>query len=309
MPGSTCKVMLGGDLILTGYIDDYAPTYDAGTHTVTITGRSNTEDVVDSSYTGGISNNMLNGPWMIDGGSLKKLVTQILKQVPNVGLTMDDADDVTLKYPYPVSPGESIYSVIENLCRMASRLLWDDAKGNLVISQVGSTRAGSALVEGQNVEAAAVQIDWSQRFYQIFVINTAQAINSINIGVLGKSDPDTQIRQGRIKLIIADSNLGPDNELAKQRADWEMNRRKGRSEIVQVHVTGWRDGAGTLWTPNTIVNVSLPTLKVNADLVVAEAEWVRSDDFGTQTILTLMPKGALQPEPFLPPFGLNQAPD
>jgi prophage tail gpP-like protein len=50
VPGSECTVSLGGDLVLTGFIDVYSPSYSANSHNVLIQGRSKCEDLVDSSY-------------------------------------------------------------------------------------------------------------------------------------------------------------------------------------------------------------------------------------------------------------------
>lgn len=301
VPGSTCQVYLGGDLILTGYIDQYLPSYDARTHFVRISGRSNTEDIVDSSFLAEQSTD-----WQIAQGTmLKQAVKKILEKFANVGLSMSEADDVAIPRPYQITPGETVWSVIETLCRMCSRLLWDDQNGNLVIGQVTtSDRAGSSLVEGQNVEAAVARIDWSGRFNKFMVINSSQTSGSLNVSTFATA-VDDQIRNTRIKLIVMDADLGPDQEFAKKRAYWMMNRMKGRSEIVEVHVTGWRDGRGKLWTPNTIVSVQLPTLKVKADLVIAQCQWQR-DENGTRTILTCMPAAALQPEPYIAPFALGQ---
>ena len=90
---------------------------------------------------------------------------------------------------------------------------------------------------------------------------------------------------------------GPDNKWANQRADWEVARRYGRSRIVDVQVTGWRDGAGTLWTPNTIVNCSLPSAKIYQDMLLTEVAWMLGEQ-GSSSLLTLMPKEGFMPEPF-----------
>jgi len=55
-----------------------------------------------------------------------------------------------------------------------------------------------------------------------------------------------------------------------------------------VVVTGWRDGQGKLWTPNTVVNCDLPTAKVDEDRVISEVSYLRGEE-GTTALLTLMP--------------------
>ncbi|MDT7953196.1 MAG: hypothetical protein RQ966_16965, partial [Acetobacteraceae bacterium] len=49
MAGQVCRVRIGKDLVLTGYVDIYGSHINADSHTVTIQGRSACEDIVDSS--------------------------------------------------------------------------------------------------------------------------------------------------------------------------------------------------------------------------------------------------------------------
>ena len=46
-PFMPCTVAIGGDVVLTGYVDNYLPEVEADRHTVRITGRSKTEDIID----------------------------------------------------------------------------------------------------------------------------------------------------------------------------------------------------------------------------------------------------------------------
>jgi prophage tail gpP-like protein len=46
-PFQECTVAIGGDPVLTGYIDNYLPKVEADRHAVRVTGRSKTEDIVD----------------------------------------------------------------------------------------------------------------------------------------------------------------------------------------------------------------------------------------------------------------------
>ncbi len=294
-PGESCTVMLGGDLVLTGYIDLYEPSYDAHTHNVIIAGRSKCEDVVDSSIVG--------PPWSTQTGTLSTALKAIMKQFSGVNLVFS-GNDPQLTIVVPFNPASSVYEVIEELCRMGGKLLWDDKDGNLVVSDVGTASAGSALVEGQNVERAAARQDWSQRFHTIQTFG--QTWSTGNAGAkadyLGKAT-DGVIRADRVKHIAMDTTRG---DFAQIRADWEVSRRMGRSLLTEITVVGWRDGGGTLWTPNTLVSIQCPTLKIEDTFCISECSWIRGQS-GTQTIMTLMNKAGLQPQPFAPPTGAGLA--
>ena len=47
--GLACEVRLGGEVVVTGYIDDYEPDLTETTSTICVEGRSRTGDLVDCS--------------------------------------------------------------------------------------------------------------------------------------------------------------------------------------------------------------------------------------------------------------------
>lgn len=47
--GAQCRVYIGGDLVLTGYVDEVCVSYGASDHSIKVTGRSRTCDLVDCS--------------------------------------------------------------------------------------------------------------------------------------------------------------------------------------------------------------------------------------------------------------------
>ena len=59
-PGRECQVLLGGDVVVTGYVNRYAPSISKRTHAVRISGRGRCQDMTDcSAYLRGIKNQML----------------------------------------------------------------------------------------------------------------------------------------------------------------------------------------------------------------------------------------------------------
>jgi prophage tail gpP-like protein len=294
-PGASCQIYLSSDLILTGYIDVYRPAYDGERHTVTIAGRSKCEDFVDSAIDG--SKPRIS--WVFTAATVGDAATRIGNLF---GITVSKPDGdfaIPLPQTFPISPGLTAYALLEEICRTAGCLLWDDANGNLVISALGTTRAGSALVEGQNVEAAEVTLRMDNRYSDYLVMGQATDLGSGHISTSStKHDPELPaLGRYRVKVIPWEA---PDQDQAysDKRADWEASRRYGRSREARITVTGWRDMADALWYPNTIVHADLPTLKMQGDFAIAEVTWMRGER-GTQTVLTIMPQQGLQPEPLI----------
>jgi prophage tail gpP-like protein len=302
-PFSKCEVYLGADKILTGFIDLFEPSYDADVHQVIIQGRSKTEDLVDCSIdvdaiTAGFST------WELRAATIGDAARRVCAPY-DIEVVLPDDDPKLDKRPFILAPGMTCFQLIEEMARTVEMLVWDDADGRLVISRVGTKRAGSPLVEGVNIAAASARLSGDQRYSTIMVVAQAPLDEGggPHIG-FKKTAIDKAVPRKRLLMLISDMP-GPDGKWAQQRADWENARRFGRSYEVRIEVIGWRDGDGKLWTPNTLVNVKSANLKSDADMIVVEATW-RASAGGNTTVLTLMPPQGLQPAPFhfIPPTGV-----
>lgn len=304
-PFDTCEAYLSGDKILTGYVDRYLPAYDAHDHPVTMSGRSKTEDLVDCAVD--IEN--LGGPgkiaWSVSAATIGEAAKRVCDPY-KIDVTGDGmGEKLDTSYPFIVNPGMTCWQLLEELARAAQVLIWDDEQGRLVLSKVGTKRAGSALVEGQNCEVAEAAFTADQRFSDIWVLGQGPTPGTDgHLGDFARRH-DSRVPRRRIHMIVMDKP-GDGGKWAAQRAEWEIARRYGRSRQVVVTVTGWRDGAGRVWTPNTLVRLSCPTLKIDEDWLIAECAWTRGPR-GTQTTLHCMPKEGLIPQPFIPlqPIPLN----
>ncbi len=298
-PFSSVKAFLSEDLILTGFIDVYQPSYDAENHEVTIACRSKTEDVVDCS----VDVEKLAAAtksWQVAGGSMRQVAQQLVEPYGITVKTPDGDEQLDPLYPIAVQPGMTCYQIIEEMCRQTRMLLWDDAEGNLILtkgSAVGSKRAGSGLVEGVNIFSASARHSGDQRYRKVEVFSQYSFSDTAGPHVPFEGvATDNQVPRDRL-LIVPIDMLGPDGKWTQQRAEWEVSRRLGRSRVTRIVVIGWRDGNDKLWQPNTMVNVTAPELKISEDMVISQCTWQR-DETGTKTILLCAPPAAFQPPPF-----------
>lgn len=293
-PTSPCTVSLSGDLVLTGYIDRYMPIYNKSRHSVRLIGRSKTEDIVDCS----VDPSKVGG-WYVSAKTVGEYAKKIC-DLYGITVSLPDGDaDIPGGFDKAlvIYPGYTAYFLIEEMARSVGMLVWDNEKGELVISNVGTKRAGSAVVEGVNAERVEVVFGADQRFatYRVLAQGQDAALGHINFDATAH-DPEQSVLRNRLR-IIPQELPDPGQSYSQKRAQWEANRRWGRSRIARVYVVGWRDGLGALWRPNTLVNVHLPTAKVKEDRIISEATWLRGEE-GTQTLLTLMPAKGLSVQPF-----------
>ena len=286
--GMNCTVTLGGDRVVSGYVDVVQPWYDAHEHEVRIVGRGKCADLVDCSAewpTGQIGNT--------------NLVDIATKLAAPYGISVQAFAGQGDTIPqFNINIGETPWSILERVARQEAMLVYEDENGNLVFAQAGSDVAASGFQEGQNVQAASVTRSVADR-YQTYLCSLTSVMQ---LSDLGPQDPffgaqnDPNVRRNRKLYLVAEQASGA-QALVQRRAVWEMNRRYGRGNMVTVTVDSWRDAAGRLWTPNTLAPVSLPRLGLSGtQLCIGEVSYIL-DERGTRAEVTLAPTAAYQPEP------------
>lgn len=299
LPGDPCQVKIGSDLVITGYIDKYIPGIDKQSHTVRITGRGKCQDLVDCAA------EWPNG--QVTGASALQ-VAQKLAQPYGITVTADPGafeDPLVLK-PIPqlnLILTETAWEIIERTCRYRGLLSYENPDGNLYLSRVGTTSMASGFAQGQNVESATFEMSMDQRFqkYNVY-LQSVQAYRDVGAGAnCIETVVDSNVKRNRQMSIIAEGDGTLGINVAQARGYWEKNRREGRSTKVTLTTDSWRDSDGTLWTPNRLTTISLPSLKVQPD----PATWIISevtyhlDEKGTTAELTMMPPAAFTPAPIL----------
>ncbi|MEX3635948.1 phage baseplate assembly protein [Paraburkholderia sp. BR14320] len=292
-PGDECQVYLGTDLVLSGFVDRYMPSYTATQHTVRITGRGKCQDLVDCS-----------AKW--SGGTMKDFpilaIAQQLCAVYDIPVRLAEGSSPGDIIPaISIMVGEPIYGVLERLCRHEQLLLYEQADGSLLLSKVGTELAACGFTEGVNVLAASAVYAMDGRFsdYDAVLMSIDSLKDQGDGGNLLSRESDPGVQRFRYRAIVSESPHGT-IDIAQRRLHWEMVRRIGRSFQVRVTTDSWRDSAGKLWTPNTLVPLDLPGLNLSPQTwTIADVTYRRDLRKGTTAELLLMPPQAFNPEPLL----------
>ncbi|MBI4695499.1 MAG: hypothetical protein HY749_15895 [Gammaproteobacteria bacterium] len=288
-PGDPCQVLLGDDLVITGYVDRVAPGISGRDHRIRIVGRGKCADLVDCSA---------EWPGMQINGQTAAGIAQRLAAAYGIkvsGAAGLGIPQMILRY------GESAWDVIEEVCRYSALLAIEDARGNLMLTNTGSGRAASGFVQGKNVEQAETCFSMDRRFSEYWgVLMSTDLFTDAGTGDFAIAKvTDAGCTRHRRKAIVAEA-AGGGMGVAQQRIVWERNRRIARSSAVTLTCDSWRDAAGALWEPNTIASVDLPALKLPAaEWLIGDVTYER-DDRGSRAQLTLMPANAFLPEPYFP---------
>ena len=196
-----CAILVDGEQVLRGTVEVGSVSYDNSSHTISISGRSITADIVDSSF--------LRSVVFQNDISLRRIIRRVIleiqRTVPNTdsGKQRDPfqrprslvgkptvPDKIELAYidiidetgitdfklgeqnHILVLPGDNCFDFIEKLARIKRVLLTTDNNGNIVISKGTPAEINAYAVLGKNAVAGNFQFDYSNTFNTVGVIAT-----------------------------------------------------------------------------------------------------------------------------------------
>lgn len=283
-------VWIGNDRVVSGYVERYRTSIGPHGHSISASGRGKCADLLDCSV-----------EW--PGGQISSSTAFSIAQklCEPYGLTASCTGD-----PGPIVPklvvnlGETAFEVIERVCRFAALLVYEDGNGNLVLSRIGTDKAASGFQEKVNVTEASLERSADQQYSEYLVTRMAMDVLT-DIGDGGNlvaTVDNPNISRHRRRVIVAEGG-DAGAQVAQQRATWECNRRFGRSAVLRLTTDSWRDSAGQLYRPNTLVDFDLPSMKYARQSWVISEVTYRLDERGTQCDLVIMHPSAFLPQPIL----------
>lgn len=307
--GESCKVIVDGDAVLSGFIEIVSVDYDDASHNIRIKGRSKTGDLIDSSldardYTAPVT--------------LLKVVETVIGDlglsigaINNANITpFNDAEDKIAS-----AVGENAFSFIERLARKRQVLLTPDSDSNVVITRSEPTSIDATLrntvatrgtafftskaPETNNIISATVKYDNTQRYRKY----TVKSSLNTSLGFAGQTKlsdvvdqtgtvEDSDVRQGRQLVIVAEKSSS--DQQSSERATWEANIRRTRSQVYTAIVQGYRSDSGVLWSVNNLVSIVDEFSDINAQMLINSVKFMFSASEGSRTEIGFVPKDSYQ---------------
>ena len=312
-------IVLGDDVvilfhevsILDGYVEIISSEYSNDGHTVTISGRDRTSDIVD----GTVFN-----PLVITGSmTLKALLTKLLSDngVGNINvIDLVRPDIFTKKDQVNSDQGESLFSDVDRYCAKRQVRATTDGEGNLVVTRGGEgveysqkiIHNYSPFLASQNNVLSASKYESTFNRYNKYIVKSQNDVLGLVSGGSGidvKKDTnqdgessDSEIRPSRV-LTIVDETAG-DSDYSKKRAEWESSVRKARGFSYSCKVQGFLVDDSNVWTPNCLVSVTDQRLNVDDTLLIKDVYFSYSVDQGSITELIMVKKDSYQMAPDSP---------
>lgn len=278
-PGDKCEVKINGVTMITGYVDSVAPSLSSSEHSIRISGRDATCDIVDCSA--------IVPSFEIRGQTIGGLAGLLCE--PFGIRVVDESGDKSVIPVAAVQPGETVFSCIEREARKKEVSITTDGAGALLLAKIGKERANDSLEQGKNVISASTEYDYSQRYSDYIVKaqasatgDSADAWNPPQNAVEARHK-DENIKRYRPLVITAESESF--EESAQIRATKEALLRAGESTSVNVTVAGWTQSNGELWPLGAYVSVKIPYLYIDDDLIISQITFNASPSLTTDLTL------------------------
>jgi prophage tail gpP-like protein len=288
--GDECEVMIGGECVLTGYVEDVNPSHDGTSRTISISGHSWTVDLTECSC---ISDT---GPLQFKAGQTIKQIAEALCAPYSVSVVCNLTDIKTLPRFVP-EVGETVFAAIERLAREEGILVTDDEYGRLVLTRIADAEQGDDLICPGNILRASGKYSGRDRFTE-YRVKGQRAGDDQNFGTASTSGAvieDDDLPRRRVLVIKAERQS--DAAACQRRATSEATIRAGRSVNVSVTVAGWRDSKGALYQKNVIHYVRDPQIYCDGYLLAVGVEFTADESGGLISVITLAPPGAYETEP------------
>lgn len=296
--GSACRILVGDDVVMTGYIEIIDGSYDSQSHSITYRGRDKTADVVDSNIAS-----------LSDFGTSISLKTVIEKVLNHIGATnIKVIDNVKPKNFNPAAtklapePGDNAFNFIEKFARKRQVILTSDADGNIVIEKTPGAVMDTALqnflgASNNNIISASFSYDETGRY------NVYKMTSGLNPSTLTGSTSSADVVNQKSTIIDADIRTGrqlafvPESSFSisegDKRASWESRVRRARGQLYSVTVQGHKpEGLDELWQVNRVVAVIDDFADIRTGMLINSVVYNFDENSGSTTTLSLVAENA-----------------
>lgn len=256
--GDAIALLIDDEILLEGYVDEFAASYSAQTRALRVRGRSKLGDLLDCDA-------IIQGSQWRDA-SLSQILSDLCAPF-GVEFAIFGSEGAKFRR-HKFDPGDTVADIIQRVARLRGFTV-ADAGGRLELFKVEDLPPVDHFFRGWPTLRGERTGSMYERFSEYRFRGQTQAddeTNGVAAARLKGRAEDRGVRRHRPKLILAGGADG-DRDLG-MRAIIERNRRAGRSESVSYSVPGFRTEEGELWRPGLGVSVSDDWLNVDGTMLV-----------------------------------------
>ena len=298
LPQTPVTIELGGNLVLTGAIEQRLASYDANSHDVIIGGRSQSSVASLSSmpFTGGNLN-----------GFTAEQAARAALAPHGTGLVVKNPPASWSKaFPFlAVNPGEYVHEFLERIFKMRGAYAWGDEQGRICVGQGDpSAPAVAELQEGRNILRATVKLD-DQGIFNAMHFYGQQPGQGDDMAIRTAEAAATDPSAKTTRMFHQHAEMNGDGQDMTARANLEAARSSWDRVEVTATVAGWFRPDGLLWGLTDNISFYSPmglpngTGRMPSDnpLGVQNIVYAQEPENGTTTTLTLVRAALLTSTP------------
>ena len=287
------------NIMVVGRVEQIGTQVDSDKHSISVSGRDNTGDLIDCSPNNFEEFNNL---------TLKQIAEKVCAPF-DIGV-IDYAKDTHIFVKAKFRPGEKVFAFLDRVSKQRGLLLNSVVSGtaarprmNVSIAKVGQFSHVKERLDYRNILSCQTKVDVTKVFSEYNVISQTSEVENIedDFGEVTQETSaigtvkDDSIDRYRPLTIIA--NKQATNEEALSRAQWEHVRRLGEMLQFKILVNGWRTRDNDIWRPNRKIRVNYPHAGLDGIYLITGCEYIYGAGESIKTALTLTHKDAFTPSP------------
>jgi prophage tail gpP-like protein len=296
-----CRIFVNEISIINGFVDKINVFENSNTHTLNISGRDKTCDLIDNTLPA--SNEKDEGLKLPDAPyTLKELTKSILKFYGITNIKVID--------PYNLSPikdkaestlGEGAEDFLQQYASKKNVLITTDNNGDIIFQRaktdIYETVLSKQINDAQIIKETTANFDNTKRFHIYRVRDQANPMTDIDrlfdrpppqaVNLKGEAI-DNEIRKTRIFYLSSDDTS--QQEDAHTRAQWESNFRRAQSRSELISAQGFKPLFDNgIWETNKLVRINDPASGINTKMLISSVTFTKSLTEGSITTLKCVP--------------------
>lgn len=293
--GSPVKVLVGGEVVLTGYIDDIEHSVRKGENNFSMSGRDLATDLVDCCVP--IFSAKMVG--------IKELVAKIVSEFKDIKRVRIEADATRTREKINIEPGDTAWDALARAAEANGLWPWFEPDGTLVI---GGPDYSSPIVahlimrksgKGNNVLSISKHSSMQGRYSDVTVLGQAHGTDTEpGRNALKDGAQDAGLTGFRYRPKIVTDHECDSRAVCRDRARKIISDGRLNGLTLTVEVRGHRIIApgtefdGKLWKPGMRMNVTSESHGIeNQAFFLMGRKFKRNRSTGTITVLTLKEDG------------------
>lgn len=284
--GAEAVIRVGGEALITGFIDVVEPQMDKEGHSIGIAGRSKAADLIDCAA--------MNKPGSWSNRKLEDIASDLAKPF---GLSVTAETDTGAAFKkFAIQPGETVFETIERMTKMRGLLPVSSADGNIVLMRPKIGGSAVRIEQGRDIEAFQARHDVSDRFSDYLLKGQSAGDDEHNGRAVAHAKgeaKDPGVKRYRPLLIVAEDQGS--NASLKERAEWEAKVRAAKAQGIDVTLSGWRRPDGGLWMPGQTIDLVAPAAFITSQLIIANVNYQIADGGSTAVLSLAYPEAYAQP--------------